>query len=204
MQIIDIILFLAAIAVVGVMYFFVFKKDKMPGKRKDISGSAASAKVVAATRRYAVLQQYELIAPANITKNEKTAALDCILVGSFGLLCVKCIGLGGEIYGGADDAKWLQVLEGNRIAFDNPLQACAADTRLVRDTLFAAKLKNIPVETICVFTNKKTELAVPRSAGHYTLKTFKALLGKDKLLQNKNVDIAAASAAVKAYLAAEA
>ena len=122
------------------------------------------------------------------------------MVGVFGLLCVKCIGLGGEIYGSAEDTNWLQVLSDNRLSFENPLQKAAADTRLVRDALFSAKLKSIPVETVCVFTNKTAELAVPRGAGHLTVKEFKSLLSKDRFVTDKKVDIEKAAAAVKEYL----
>lgn len=201
MTLLDIIILFAGIAIVVAVYFLVFQRDKLPQrKNKNMRGNAA-AKVISATKRYAVLQGYQMIAPAHLAKNGRFADIDCILVGNFGLLCVKCIGLGGQIYGGVDDAKWLQILGETRISFDNPLQVSASDTRLVRDALFTAKMKSVPVETVCVFTNKKAELALPRSTGHYTLKDYSALLGKDKLLQNKHVDIAKAVDAVKAFMA---
>ena len=42
---------------------------------------------------------------------------------------------------------------------------------------------------MCVFTNKKATLALPRGTGHYTLKDFKALLGKSKYEQDKEMCI---------------
>ena len=75
-----------------------------------------------------------------------------------------------------------------------------ADTRLVRDTLFTANLRGIQVETVCVFTNKKATLALPRGTGHYTLKDFKALLGKSKYEQDKGVDIPQTVDAVKKWV----
>ena len=137
---------------------------------------------------------------AQIAKDGKFADLDFIIVGWFGLLCVKCIGLGGQIYGNPGDPMWLQVDAEKRISFENPMRAAEADTRLVRDTLFTANLRGIQVETVCVFTNKKATLALPRGTGHYTLKDFKALLGKSKYEQDKGVDIPQTVDAVKKWV----
>lgn len=189
-------------ALVGLYYFFFMREgsgSKRLDKAKDLSDAAA--KPLAAAKRFAALQQYEVIAPAALAKNGRFADLDFIIVGCFGLLCVKCIGRGGEIYGSEGDAKWLQVRGETRTSFENPILQAAADTRLVRDTLFTANLKNIPVETVCVFTNKNASLALPRSTGHLTVKEFRALLDKEKYRTDKHVDIAKASAAVRAYLA---
>ena len=115
-------------------------------------------------------------------------------------LDVKCVGLGGQIYGNPGDPMWLQVDAEKRISFENPMRAAEADTRLVRDTLFTANLRGIQVETVCVFTNKKATLALPRGTGHYTLKDFKALLGKSKYEQDKGVDIPQTVDAVKKWV----
>ncbi|MEG0018726.1 MAG: nuclease-related domain-containing protein, partial [Hydrogenoanaerobacterium sp.] len=192
----------AVITVIVLAYDFLFHKDKSGNAEKsgNLSAASAAAKPLAVTKRFALLQQYQVIAPAHLAKNGKFADLDFILVGIFGLLCVKCVGLGGEIYGNMNDDNWLQVQKGVRKSFPNPLAQAEADTRLVRDTLFTAKLKNVPVETIVIFTNKKAALALPRSTGHYTPKAFKALLRKSSYLANKGVDIAKATDAVRAYL----
>lgn len=157
-------------------------------------------KALSAARRFAALHQYQVIAPAQIAKDGKFADLDFIIVGWFGLLCVKCVGLGGQIYGNPGDPMWLQVDAEKRISFENPMRAAEADTRLVRDTLFTANLRGIQVETVCVFTNKKATLALPRGTGHYTLKDFKALLGKSKYEQDKGVDIPQTVDAVKKWV----
>jgi len=128
------------------------------------------------------------------------AAKAASLARWFGLLCVKCVGLGGQIYGNPGDPMWLQVDAEKRISFENPMRAAEADTRLVRDTLFTANLRGIQVETVCVFTNKKATLALPRGTGHYTLKDFKALLGKSKYEQDKGVDIPQTVDAVKKWV----
>ncbi|MBD5092905.1 MAG: NERD domain-containing protein [Subdoligranulum sp.] len=200
----DLILLLLVIVIAAAAYFFLAgNRDnglEKPRKAKNLDDSKKSAEPLRATKRFAALHQYQVIAPAQLAKDGKFADLDFILVGWFGLLCVKCIGLGGQIYGSLEDDMWLQVDADKRISFANPMRAAEADTRLVRDTLFAAKLRNIPVETVCVFTNKKATLLLPRTTGHYTLKEFKALLDKSKYDQDKGVDIPKAVEAVKKWV----
>lgn len=182
------------------VYYFIFHRKKATPAEKGKNMTNPAAKPLRAAKTFAALQQYQLIVPAHLAKDGAFADFDFIIVGCFGLLCVKCDGRGGEIYGAADDETWLQVVGSERISFENPLRIAAKDTRVVRDTLFAAKLKSVPVEAVCVMANNKAQLALPRSTGHYTVKDFKALLGKDKFLADKGVDIAKAADAVRKYL----
>ncbi len=190
---------------VAIYFLFAGKKNdglEKPRKAKNLNDSQKSAEPLRIAKRFAVLHQYQVIAPAQLAKDGKYADLDFILVGWFGLLCVKCIGLGGQIYGSLEDEMWLQLDAGKRVSFANPMRAAEADSRLVRDTLFAAKLRNIPVETVCVFTNKSATLMLPRTTGHYTVKDFRALLNKSKFDQDKGVDIPQTVEAVKKWVAA--
>lgn len=206
----DLLIALACIGMLSVAFYLAFTatNGKKARAGKELTGAARSARALAVARRFAANEGVRLIAPATLARGGAYADIDFILVGSFGVLCVKCLGLEGEIYGSAGDAKWLQVKgkEGaqQRISFDNPLVQAGRDTRLVRDALFAANLKSVPVETVCVFTNKDAQLVLPRDTGHYTVKSFRDLLDKDRFHQDRKVDAAAAEAALRANLAPEA
>ena len=94
-----------------------------------------------------------------------------------------------EVYGNAKDTLWTQATKNGKVTFKNPLLQAEAEARMLREVLFAAKLKNVPVETLCVFPNNATELAVPRSTPVYRLKEFSALLKKDHFTEDRKVDI---------------
>ncbi len=193
---------IALVALVAAVCFLFFRRGKDDAGQRasgNLSDARKGAKVLRTVKNYARLHQYKVIAPAKLAKDGKCADLDLILVGWFGLLCVKCVGFGGEIYGTKNDETWLQVNAGKRVSFKNPLRAAEAETRLVRDILFSDGLRSIAVETVCVFTNKKATLALPRSTGHYTVKEFRALLRKDKYEQDKRVDIDAVCAAIEKW-----
>ncbi len=124
----------------------------------------------------------------HIAKNGKFADFDFVLVGSFGVLCVNCLGYGGEIYANTNEDKWLQVLKQERTYFENPLKQAQNATRVVRDCLFEDKMKNVSVTSAVVFTNKNVSLAVGRNPDCLTPASFKALINKDMYITDKNVD----------------
>lgn len=184
-----------------VLVYFLWRGDfpAFQRKAKDLPDAKKANKPLGAAKRMALMNGYQILSPACLAKDGKLADLDFILVGTFGVLCVKCVGRGGSIYGSVGDAMWLQVKNQDRISFANPLLEAERDTRVVRDILFSAKLKSIPVETVCVFTNPSASLALPRSTGHYTVKEFRALLGQSRFLQERKIDLEAVCTALRAY-----
>lgn len=204
MPLMELLLVVVAIIVMASFFIYVYRKENSDAhkqKVKDLEAPARASKALAAARRFAGENGCQILTPATLAKNGRYADLDFIIAGSFGLLCVKCIGLGGEIYGNAGDAKWLRVTSDEREPFNNPITEAAADTRMVRDALFTAHLKNVPVETVCVFTNPKATLALPRNTGHYTLKDFRELLDREKYRADRHVEPEKALEAVRVWLA---
>ena len=205
MNVIEILILVLSVAVLIALYYLFFYEDSPLKKKsggKDLPAEKQAAQALRTANGYARSHGGKVLAPALIAKDGKFAEADFIIVGYYGVTAVKCIPMGGEIYGTAQDETWLQVLGGQRKSVPNPLLGLEAGARLVRDTLFTAKLKNVPVEMIAVFTNPKATIAVGKSAGYFTLKTFKQLLRKDKYLQDKNVDVDATLAAIRQWVQA--
>lgn len=165
------------------------------GKLPDDEHKGADG-VVRLLRRYAALHEYKVVAPVQLAGVHGTTDLDAVLVGWFGVLGVKCLGYGGEVYGSRDETEWVQVMNGARRSFQNPMARAQQSARVVRDALFAAGLKNVPVETVVVFTGKSTQLSLPRSTGHYTEKSFSAYLKTSRFEEDKKVEIAPVTAAL--------
>lgn len=174
----------------GAGLFWYFYRKNNPKVAKSQGKDTAKQSAVSAVRRFARSNGFRVIAPANLAKNGRFANLDAVVVGYFGVLGVKAYGYNGEIYGNASDEKWLQMAaDGTRNYFLNPVAEAAKDVRVIRDALFGYKMKTVPVEVVCVFTNPKVQMAVPRSVPYLTQKTFKQLLDKEKYLQDTGLDI---------------
>ncbi len=181
------ILILVAMVVIYILYKRGGKGAAESGK--NMGKTDAAAKPLQAAKRFALLNGYTVLQDVHIAKDGKFADFDFAIVGVFGVLCVKCVGLGGEIYGAEKDEKWLQVLKADRTYFENPMESAQKGTRLVRDCLFTHKLKNTPVSSAVVFTNSKASIAVGRSVELYNTNTFKALINKAVYTTDKNVDV---------------
>lgn len=168
--------------------------DAPQGREED------SGKVVRAVKSFASRNGYEVIVPGKISHGTAVADFDAIVVGTFGVLAVRSVGYYGQIYGNANDATWVQTISKGRVEFKNPLNQAEAEARLVREVLFDNKIKSVPVEAVCVFPNKATELIMPRSTPIHRLKDFNAMLLKDKYTEDKKVDIDAVAKALRAAL----
>lgn len=177
------------VASIAIIAWFYNKKDDKKGKkckgRNDKSGKA-----VAAAKTFSRSNSFKCISPAQLVRGDKIANLDAIIVGYFGILAVKEYGYNGEIYGAANDEKWLQIAEnGQRNYFANPIIEASADVRVIRDALFEIKLRQIPVEVVCVFSDTKAQLALGKKTEYYTLKSFKNLIQKEKYMVDKGFDL---------------
>ena len=80
----SIVLTILAIAALVFLYLFTFKREVLHRKPKDMQGPAAAKKPLAAARRMAAMNQYEVIAPAVLEKNGSETDLDFILVAHLG------------------------------------------------------------------------------------------------------------------------
>lgn len=188
-----------AVVVIIVLAYILYRKNS-PKKQKMAGRENGTNKGVAALKGFARSHDFRFIEPAVLGRGDATAHIDALVIGYFGIIGIKAYGYNGEVYGGANEKEWAQIVEGNRTTFANPITEAAADVRVVRDALLAAKIRQLPVEVLCVFTDASAQLAIPRNTGHYTLKEFKSYLKKEKFLEDKGIDLDAAEAAIKAAI----
>ena len=187
---------LTTVVLIGIIVLFAvgyFLYQRLKNRKPRGTGRDSGAgKVISAARGFARANGFRFLAPGiyQSPKGGKTGVLDAVVVGYFGVLGVKALGYNGEIYGTPGEEEWLQVTPGGeRRRFKNPLTETSADMRALRDVLFAAKMKQVPVEIVCVFTAAKAQLAIPKNAALCTMREFKSLLNKDKYLADTGLDL---------------
>ena len=186
-----IILVFVGVAVVAILIYIIYRvRNPRPGKGKAHGRNFKREAVVSAARNFARGNKFAIISPAHLKRGDALANLDAIIVGYFGVLGVISLGYGGTIYGKPDEENWVQHAEdGSRHKFPNPINEASACVRVIRDALFSAKLRKIPVEVVYVFSHPKTALAMPRSVQPMRTKDFKKLLKKDKYLDDCGLDM---------------
>ncbi len=153
-------------------------------------GEAGGGPAVAALRGFARSNNFRFICPATLAKNGRTASLDALAVGYFGVLGIISLPQNGEVYGSAGEKEWLQISpNGQRNRFPNPIAEASVSVRVIRDVLAAPKLRKVPVEVLCVFTSPKLRPALPRSLEYFTVQSFKKRLGLEKYLEDCGLDL---------------
>ena len=190
------IVLVAVLAVAAALVVYFTSRDSKAGGEKVAKGGvgadekAGAAALAGRMRRYARLNDFQLVEPACWARDGKLAQFDCVLVGYFGVLAVRCLGYSGRVFGGEKEPVWVQTKGEKRFEFDNPLDRNAREARVLREVLIAAGLRNIPVETALVCTGgKRQELALPRSTPFYTPKSFSRYLNSSRFDQDKKVDV---------------
>lgn len=185
------------LAILAYLLYRRFKKNQGKGRGRD----ADAGKAASAMRGFAHSNDFRFISPATLSSGGKTASLDAIVVGYFGVLGLISLGYNGNVFGAPDEDEWLQVTkEEQRNYFPNPLDEASAAVRVIRDALSGPKTRRVPVEVACVFTSDKVELALPRSSTHYTMATFKKQLKREKYQEDCGLNLDEVEKAIRAAL----
>ena len=151
-----------------------------------------------AVDRFAAPREYRVLGPTTIEFEGETHYFDAILLSLYGTVAFKAAPWGGEIYGDPGEETWLQVFEGARRRFDDPTKDLAGVAKFFRDIYRAEKVKYGKTDAMVVFTNKKTVVAVPRTAPVCTADDLGTRLEKNYLADN-SADIAGMRRAIDKY-----
>lgn len=197
---IEILVPLTLIVIVITVVILFSERDKSntgPRRAKADANTAAAVKLL---KSFAARSQSRVLGPVTLKKGDKTAQLDGVLVGYFGVLGLKTFGYNGQVYGTPKDAHWLWVSANKRENFDNPIEECALAARIMREALMNAGVRNPDCEATYVFTAPKLELCIPRSVGAMTLKELKSYLRKEKFHADKGYDLDVLCKALEPFL----
>lgn len=197
-RLVPFIILAVVIVVITVVTIVVMYRKRNPGSRPATGANQGVGPAVAAMQAFARSNGFRFIAPAAITHGEKTAQLDAVVVGYFGVLGLVAYGYNGEVYGEAGADEWVRIAPGGqRTSFENPINRCSAAVRVLRDVMIAANMRKVPVEVVSVFTDKGVQLGLPRSIAQMRTKDFKDLLKKEKYLEDTGLDLDAVETAIK-------
>ncbi|MGD9559678.1 MAG: nuclease-related domain-containing protein [Oscillospiraceae bacterium] len=189
-----------SVGVFAAMAMVLYRKNN-PKEEKPQARSSGTGRAAGKMRSFARSNDFRFLGPATLESGGRTARLDALVIGYFGVLGLISLGYNGEIYGSATDKQWLQVSpDKTREYFDNPVLEAAADVRVIRDALFADKQKQVPVEVVCVFTDRRAQIAIPPKVGYLTMKSLGALLQKEKYLEDAGLDLDRVENAIRAAM----
>lgn len=197
MDLTDIVFAVLGVAVIITMVIFMLEREKkLPRGRKKENANAA----VTVLKRFAANNSCRVLGPVTFAKGERTARLDAVLVGWFGVLGIKSYGYNGQVYGNAGEDEWVWVSADKREKFANPIDECTLAARLMREALMNAGVRAPESEAVYVFTDPKLEMCIPRNLNPMNLSDLRSYLRKDKFQKDRGYDLDVMCAALEPFV----
>ena len=182
--------------IITVVIFFLEREKKLPRGRKKENANTA----VTVLKRFAANNSCKVLGPVTLTKGDRTARLDAVLVGWFGVFGIKSYGYNGQVYGNAGEAEWVWVSADKREKFANPIEECTLAARLMREALMNAGVRAPESEAVYVFTDSKLEMCIPRNLNPMNLSDLRSYLRKDKFQKDRGYDLDTMVAALEPFV----
>ena len=116
-----------------------FKSDVQKDVKKILKG-------------YAISRRYKVLNDVTLTFKGKSAHVDCMMVGYFGILFVNTLDLkGAELFGGEHEDKWALLYKNEKSHVDNLYKKTVMFNSFLRDVFSAEKIYSIPFENaVCI------------------------------------------------------
>lgn len=194
---------LPRIAILACLFFFLYimgGDDIVFFRRKKYKTDPKSAeKLTNALNKFARLRGFEVLGRTTLEYNGTVFTFDNIILGFFGTVAFNAVSYSGDIYGEAGSDTWVQVFEGKRTSFENPVKALNGSVKFLKDIYREEKAKCGQAETMAVFTAKNVNVAVARSIPVCHVDELAKKLDVSKYLADNGADVAAMKAALEKY-----
>ncbi len=162
-------------------------------------GIDGEKQVARALKKYAGIRSFKVLNDVYLPLYDKTTQVDHILIGFFGILVVETKNLAGEVYGDPKKKEWLHIVGNQRHKLYNPLMQNQAHIDCIRHLLGKENLYSMNIESLVVFTRKKTELYIPKGLPIIKLKQLGKYLRQDRFTKDNNFDVEKITEALLKY-----
>lgn len=178
-------LVLLAAAIVGIWLLL-----RHRAYRKGVLGKQ---RVHALLRKFGVIRNYRILRDVKVSVNGRTAQIDHMLIGFFGILFVSTLNDTAEYYGTAKEKTWTKITPAGRVQMENLELKNQRDIDVVREIFSKHGVYNIKMEGAVVFcgNRNKSLMGITGSSTLMDFRTFKAYLYKSKFEKDNDVDVPA-------------
>lgn len=182
-----IMIILGLVLAVSVVYLWVYLSANV----LNPSGKNAYRATTRLLSRYAGIRRFKVLQNVTLSIDGKTAVVENMLIGFFGILIVHTCGARGEYYGTVDGDSWIITDDTKRTSIKNPLKEQQKAMALMRQVLAGNKLYNIPIENVVALTSraKKTGLFITNTGQILMPGKLGGYLGKTKFDKDIGLDV---------------
>lgn len=156
---------------------------------------AAGEKKVATFLKKELSAEWLLLNDVEIKSNNKTAQIDHVLVGPYGIVLIETKNVKGKISLTDDKQFWCQNKKYNTKRFYSPTLQARGHEAAVKSIVSLFNLNQfIPIRSIALFCDDQIELNLPRFVDGIPVKSMQSLAaldftgGKEPILSSQSVD----------------
>lgn len=156
------------------------------------AGKGAEKITARTLTNYGRLRSFRVLRNLTLEVNGKTAYIENMLIGFFGILIVHTCGARGDFYGTVDGKDWILHQDSKRTTFPNPLLEQQKALAMLRSAFSKEKLYNLPMENLVVLTSRgsKTALYITHSGEILLPGKLRSYLDKTKFDKDLGLDVA--------------
>ena len=177
----------AAMVVGGLLYEFHKKK----------TGKGGHSRVAKKLKSWCRPRRYKLHNDLTLQIEGKAPVeFDHIVVGAFGVLVVNTQQVFGDVYGQAEEKKWVYHNKNSRYELANPILENEEKLAFLREVFAKEGIYSVNIEQLTVFTPQKTVLYTAESMPVVKLFHLKNTLSKDRFERDNQYDITRLDAAL--------
>lgn len=181
--------FLAAVIVFIIIYFVIKKIKNANAVKIGKNGEKLVSKELS---RIAKKYHFLVINDLYLPLYDKTTQIDHVVIGTFGAMAIETKAVGGEVYGNEKDKEWVSVLGDKRSEkrnkFYNPLLQNKTHIDCILHTLRGENVYKVNVDSLVVFTGRKTILNIPRGLPVISLSLLKKYFKKPRYKADNGID----------------
>lgn len=163
----------------------------------NAAGKGAEKKTAAVLRKFGVIRGFKVLSGIDLNVDGKTAHIENMLIGYFGVLLVHTCGQRGEFYGTLEGGQWT-ITDGDsegvttkKTTIPNPLLEQQRAMGMLRTLFSRAEIYNVPIENVVFFTSKskKTRLFITHSGEILLPGKLAPYLNKTRFEKDAGLDV---------------
>lgn len=173
-------------------------RDKQRRERKQTNSNRNDLlELLSRLATYTRRNHFRMIVPGTLSCDGTIAVLTALIITRSGVVGINCFGFGGRVDGNSGQKDWAQVLNGEEIAFPNPVGKNRNQEKLVRQVLEEVGFAGTNVEIIGVFTSPSVMLMNASGTNCFTRDDALNYLRSDAFLKDGGLEPKALEAALQ-------
>lgn len=177
--------------IIGAIVVFIVLFAYLRQEVIDVSDKSAAKATRRLLYRFGLPRGFKVLSNVALKDGKGEILIENVLIGYFGILLIRTLGIRGEYYGTLDSESWALVAKDKKYALENPVKRLEREEAALRTVFSRNKIYNVPIERIVYISSKSRKTAVYVTHGGELLLGGKlsGYLEKSKFEKDTGLDV---------------